>query len=82
MWNFQRLNDIILSWCQFQPFNYIIIVNNHAAFAFILEFPDHGEASRAGGTVGPGDAVPAGLNIKQTHHDHGIQFTKSVMKPV
>ena len=47
----------------------------------LLESPDHVEASRAGGTVGPGVAGPLGLNIKQTHHDHGIQLTKTVTKP-
>ena len=58
------------------------IINNHAAFACILECPDHGEASSAGGTVLPGVAGLSGLNIKQTHHDQGIQLAKSVMKPV
>ena len=79
MWNFNILDNIILCWIQFHPINYFI--NNHAAFAFILECPDHGEASSGGGTVGPGVAVPPGLNIKQSQNDQGIQLTKSVTKP-
>lgn len=36
-----------------------------------------GEARSAGGTVRPDMAAgPSGLNIKQTHHDQGIQLLK------
>ena len=42
---------------------------------FILEHLDHEEASSSSGTVGPSVATgPSGLNIKQTHHDQGIQL--------
>ena len=44
---------------------------------FILECPDHGKESSASGSVGPGVAAgPSGLNIKQTHHDQGIQLLR------
>ena len=44
---------------------------------FILECADFEEARSAGGTVRPGVAAgPSGLNIKQTHHDQGIQLLK------
>jgi len=46
-------------------------------FVLIVECPDHGEASIASGTVRPGVAAgPSGLNMKQTHHDQGIQLQR------
>ena len=45
-------------------------------FVFILERLDHGEASSACGTVRPGVTGPSDLNIKQTHHDQGIQLLR------
>ena len=43
----------------------------------ILERLDHGEASIASGTVTPGVAAgPSDLNMKQTHHDQGIQLLR------
>lgn len=48
-----------------------------AAPVFILECADFGEASSDGDTVRPCVAAgPSGLNIKQTHHDQGIQLVK------
>ena len=42
-------------------------------FILIVEFPDHGEASVAGGTIRPGVAGSSGLKIKQTHPYQGKQ---------
>ena len=42
--------------------------------SFIVECPDRGEASSAGGPVGPGVAGPSGLNM--THPDQGIQLLR------
>ena len=44
--------------------------------SFIVECPDHGEASSAGGPVRHGVAGPSGLNMKQTHPDQGIQLLR------
>ena len=43
---------------------------------FILEGLDHGEASSACGTVRLGVTGPSDLNIKQTHHNQGIELLR------
>lgn len=50
---------------------------NSCCICFYSECAGFGEASSAGGPFGPGEvAGPSDLNIKQIHHDQGIQLLK------
>ena len=50
---------------------------NSCCICFFSGCAGFAEASSAGGPVEPGVASgPSGLNIKQTHHDQGMQLLK------
>ena len=51
-------------------------------FVLIVECPDHGETSSAGGPVRPGVVGPSGLNMNQTLPDQGIQLLRVLWNPV
>ena len=51
-------------------------------FVLIVECPDHGETSSAGGPVRPDVAGPSDLNMKQTYPDQGIQLLRVFWNPV
>ena len=62
----------------FPPFHRSrVYILKTVTFVLIVECPDHGEARSAAGAVRPGVAAgPSGLNMKQTHHDQGIQLLR------